>query len=453
MKPAAQPPSAPCPRDHRQPPGPVLIATVGSVGDMHPMLGMGLALQRLGHAVRFAANPVHAERVRACGLDHCAMGTREAYEASADDPALWDPRTAMPVFWRGLRSSLQALPEAALALPAGSPATLLVHPLLLPAAALARARRPGLRVVAAWLAPQNLRTCHDPMMVGPLRIPRWLPMALRRGLWRRIDHRFIDPAPLPELNAARLALGLAPVPHFMPHLQTVADQSITLFPPWFAGTAPDWPQPMLRGSFPLFEPPGPAKLPAAVLAFLAGGTAPVVVTLGTFQRHGGAMLRQVVQAARALGRRTVVLAADREQLALPPAADLLWQPYLPLQQLLPHSAALVHHGGIGTTAEALRAGVPQLVLPWAFDQFDNAMRVQALGVGLALPARRLRIDPLQGALRQLLASSAMAGACRHAAQRLHADPGLDELCRQLMNAMADGHREPAHMTAATSLPA
>jgi len=418
----------------------VLIATVGSVGDMHPMLGIGMALQRLGHAVCFAANPVHAARIKACGLDYRAMGTQAGFEATADDPALWDPRTAMSVFWRGLRGSLQELPEAALGLPAGLPTTLLVHPLLLPSAALARARRPGLRVVAAWLAPQNLRTCHDPMMVGPLRIPRWLPMALRRRLWRRIDRRFIDPAPLPELNAARRALGLAPVPHFMPHLQTVADQSITLFPDWFADSAPDWPQPMLRGSFPLFEPPGSADLPAEALEFMASGTAPVVVTLGTFQRHGGATLTQVVQAARALGRRTVVLAADREQLALPPAADLLWQPYLPLHSLLPLSAALVHHGGIGTTAEALRAGVPQLVLPWAFDQFDNAQRV-----------RRLRSDALRRKLSEVLDSSAVAGACQSVAERLRADSGLDELCRQLMQALGDRSNGPTRTNEADRL--
>jgi rhamnosyltransferase subunit B len=417
--------------------GHVLIATVGSVGDMHPMLSMGVALQRQGHAVRFAANPVHAARVQACGLDYRAMGTRADFEATADDPALWNPRTAMPVFWRGLRSSLQQLPEAAQALPTDQSATLLVHPLLLPAAALARASRPGLRVVAAWLAPQNLRTCHDPMMVGPLRIPPWLPMPLRRLLWRHIDRRFIDPAPLPELNDARRALGLPPVPSFFPHLQTVADQSITLFPEWFAHSAPDWPQRMLRGTFPLFEPPGSADLPAEAHAFLSAGAAPVVVTLGTFQRHSGAMLTQVVQAVRALGRRIVVLAADREQLALPPAADLLWQPYLPLHHLLPRSAALVHHGGIGTTAEALRAAVPQLVLPWAFDQFDNAQRVRALGVGETLPSRRIQHGEMQRVLGQLLNSGTVAGACKTAAALQSADPTVDELCRQLMCASDD----------------
>lgn len=409
----------------------VLVATVGSVGDMHPFLGLGQALQRQGHAVRVLASPVHADRVQACGLDLVPLGTRASFEAVADDPALWDPRTAMRVFWRGLRNSLQALPEAALALPADLPASLLVHPLLLPAAALARARRPGLRVVAAWLAPHNLRSCHDPLMVGPLRIPRWVPMAWRRGLWRHIDRRFIDPVALPELNAARQAVGLSPVAHFLPHLGTVPDQSVTLFPDWYAATAPDWPQPLLRGGFPLFEPAADTTLSAAVRSFLAAGSAPVVLTLGTFQRHGAPMLAQLVAAARALGRRVLVLAADRAQLPLPDADDLLWQPYVPLHLLLPQAAALAHHGGIGTTAEALRAGVPQLVLPFAFDQFDNALRVAALGLGRALPTRRLRTGALQRALGHVLASPAVAAACRARASQLAADPGLDTICRQL----------------------
>ena len=416
--------------------GTVLIATLGSVGDIHPFLGLGQALQRQGHAVRCMTSPVHAARVQASGLPFQPLGSVASFEAVADDPALWDPRTAMTVVWRGLRNSLQALPEAALALPADAPASLLVHPLLLPAAALARARRPGLRVVAAWLAPQNLRTCHHPLTVGPLRIPRWLPMALRQGLWRQIDRRYIDPVVLPELNAARVAAGLPPVAHFIPHLGAVPDQSVTLFPPWFAGTAPDWPQPLLRGRFPLFDASAEAALPQDVADFLAAGTAPVVVTLGTFQRHGAPMVAQVVAAARALGRRTVVLGADRPPMPPAPADDLLWQPYLPLHQLLPHAAALVHHGGIGTTAEALRAAVPQLVLPWAFDQFDNAQRVVALGVGHTLQARRLRAAPLQAALRQLLGSPAIAAACRASAERVSADPSLDDLCRQLWPAPA-----------------
>ena len=96
--------------------------------------------------------------------------------------------------------------------------------------------------------------------------------------------------------------------------------------------------------------------------------------------------------------------------------------------------ALVHHGGIGSTAEALRAAVAQLVQPWAwaFDQFNNAQRVVALGLGLTLWSRRQRAGRLQRALRQELGAPALTAACRAWAAQLAVEPGPDALCRQLL---------------------
>ena len=79
-----------------------------------------------------------------------------------------------------------------------------------------------------------------------------------------------------------------------------------------------------------------------------------------------------------------------------------WQPYAPFDVLLPRVALLVHHGGIGTTAEALRAGVPQLVLPFAFDQFDNGRRVQQMGAGSVLPAAQAHVRRLHQEIARLL---------------------------------------------------
>ncbi len=403
-----------------------LIATAGTAGDMHPFLALGMALQRRGHTVLFLGSAVHEAMVVSVGLAFSPLGTVAAYEAVANDPRLWNPRTSFSVFWRGL--SLHRLGDELMALPATLPITLLVHPLLLPAAALARARRPGVRVVAAWLAPANLRSCCDPMMVGPLRIPRWLPLRFRRGLWRHIDRRFIDPVALPGLNPARVALGLPPLARFWPHLQEVPDLSITLFPAWFAATLPDWPQPLHGGVFPLFEPQVDATLCPELVDFLAAGAAPIVFTLGTGHRHAARFLALAVQVAQQLGRRAILLTANRSQAPATLPATVLCLTYVPLRQLLPRVAALVHHGGIGTTAEALRAGVPQLVLPSAFDQFDNAQRVEALGVGRAGSAHRLRAGAMRRALRALLGSPDVAKACTRVAALLAGDADVGALC-------------------------
>jgi rhamnosyltransferase subunit B len=105
--------------------------------------------------------------------------------------------------------------------------------------------------------------------------------------------------------------------------------------------------------------------------------------------------------------------------ALP--ANVLWLPYVPLRTLLPHAAALVHHGGIGTMAEALRAGVPQLVVPLAYDQFDNGARVERLQAGRALAGWRARPRRLALALAALLRSDAIRAGCADVAGRIAAD--------------------------------
>ena len=106
---------------------------------------------------------------------------------------------------------------------------------------------------------------------------------------------------------------------------------------------------------------------------------------------------------------------------------MLWLPYVALRTLLPRSAALVHHGGIGTTAEALRAGVPQVIVPLAYDQFDNAARVTALGAGASVAggAAGARPRKLAAVLRRLLASEATRTGCARAAARCAEDAAHD----------------------------
>jgi rhamnosyltransferase subunit B len=347
-----------------------------------------------------------------------------------DDPALWDERKGFGVVWRATRPAAAALLPFVAGLPAG-PCVLLVHPLALPEADLCRAARPDLRIAAAYLAPSNLPTVHDPLVMGPLRIGPWVPLALRRWLWRRVGQHLIDPVVLPGLNAMRRAHGLAPAPGLLDYLYRVPDLSIALFPEWFAHTQPDWPQPMLRLDFARYDPnPGLAPTPE-LTRFLQEGDAPIVFTPGTGNRQAAQYFAAALGAVRKLGRRAIFLTTHADQVppGLPP--QVLWQSYLPLRALLPQVAALVHHGGIGTTAEALRAGTPQLVTPFAHDQFDNAARVEALGAGLTLPAARLDARRLERRLRQLLRSSAMAPQCRAAAVQSASEFPAATLCAAL----------------------
>jgi rhamnosyltransferase subunit B len=319
------------------------------------------------------------------------------------------------------------------ALPPDEPCVLLVHPLALPEADLCRAARPGLKVAAAYLAPQNLPTVHDPLMLGPWRVPPWVPLGLRRWLLRRLAARFIDPVALKDVNAARQARGMPEAAGMLDHLFSVADLSVTLFPEWFAPTQPDWPQPLFRADFPLFDPHPDAALSPELERFLDDGEGgrPVVFTHGTGNTQASAYFGHARAAVELLGLRAIFLTPHREQLppGLPPT--ILWQDYVPLRRLLPRAMVLVHHGGIGTTAEALRAGIPQLVVPLAHDQFDNAARVAALGVAFRAAASRITGVRLARALQILLADRALVPHCRRVSRRFALGQGLQGLCVRL----------------------
>lgn len=379
------------------------------------------------------APALHESAVRLTGLPF--HGTF-ADPRVLDDADLWHPRRGFRVVWEAVQPGLAELAPLVAALPAGQPCVIVAHPLALAAAELCRAQGRALRVVAACLAPSNIVTVYDPLAMGPLTIPRWVPHGLRRWLWRRVARRYIDPVALPAMNAERAEVGLAPVDSLLSFLKEAPDLTVTLFPEWFGKSQPDWPRPLVCGDFPLYDPDPDAAFSPELEAFLNAGATPVVFTPGTGNLQAAAYFSHALSAVRQLGLRAVFLTPHRQQVpdALPPT--VLWQAYLPLKKLLPRMRALVHHGGIGTTAEALRAATPQLVVPLAFDQFDNGARVHSLGAGLVLRHDRLSAASLARALERLIASPFISIQCDALSTHFSQAPSLDAVLDAISNSIS-----------------
>ena len=390
-------------------------------------------MQARGLEVTLVAPSLHEAMVRQAGLPF--HGTF-ADARVLDDPDLWHPRRGFRVVWNAVQPGLAELSPLVTALPEGQPCVIVAHPLAIPAADLCRTDGRALRLVAAYLAPSNIPTVYDPLTLGPLAIPRWVPHAVRRWLWKRIGRRYIDPVALPAMNAERAAVGLAPAASLLAFMKEAPDLTVTLFPEWFGRPQPDWPRPLVCGDFPLYDPDPDAAFSPELKAFLGAGPKPVVFTPGTGNLQAAAYFSHALSAARQLGLRAIFLTTHRNQVpdALPPA--VLWQAYLPLKKLLPHTRALVHHGGIGTTAEALRAATPQLIVPMAFDQFDNGARVQSLGAGLVLRHDRLSAASLTQALERLIASSYISIQCDALSTHLSPEPDLDTVLDAISNSIS-----------------
>ena len=183
---------------------------------------------------------------------------------------------------------------------------------------------------------------------------------------------------------------------YSPHL------NLALFSRELQPPQPDWPAHTIQTGFLFHDEARAAVLPHSVADFLRAGEPPLVFTLGSAAvQLPGSYYEESAAAALALGRRALLLLGRNPRpVGLPPSI-FAWD-YLPYAAIFPHAAAVVHQGGVGTTAQTMRAGRPMLVMPFAHDQFDNAARVTRLGIGREIARRSYRRDRVANELRILL---------------------------------------------------
>ena len=353
-----------------------LISALGSAGDVHPFIAIAQALQARGHDVRMLSSPYFAERIDRAGIAFAAMGAPGDYERVLQRPELWQGTTAARFI---LDELLQRLPEGYAATAAlARPGTVLVGSTLSWGLRLVQEVQ-GLSAATIHLSPICIQSAIAPPVLPGVGDLSWLPTGIVRALQTLAERAVLDRWIGPRLNRLRAELGLAPVTRIWSRWMHSPDCVIGAWPEWFAPVRADWPAQASTSGFPVFDEGG-AGLDPSLAAYLAGGSPPVGVTPGSAMAHGRAFFERAIAAGRASDRRLLLITPFREQLPerLPDGAHHV--AYAPFSALLPRLSALVHHGGIGTSAQALAAGLPQLVVPFAHDQFDNAARLRRLGV-------------------------------------------------------------------------
>jgi len=391
---------------------------MGSAGDVHPFLGLALALRERGHCVTFVVVQYFEELVRRHGLEYVQVGTTEEFLASLNNPNLWNPRTALQhVYESGIRPSMPLQFEA-LASHYVPGETVVLSSCLGFGALLAREKL-GLPLLTVDLQPAVLWSDIAPPRIPGVFGPAWL-----QRLFYRIGVKYIiDPVMLPSLNAYRRELGLAPIASVPPWWHS-PDGVVCLFPEWFCPPQADWPAGVIQTDFPLWDEQADEPLANEVERFLAAGDPPIVFTPGSANLHARKFFEVAVDACRRISRRGILLTRFAEQIPanLPPSVRHFV--YVPLGPLLPRCAALMQHGGIGTTSQAMAAGVPQLIMALAHDQYDNADRIKRLSIGDWLTPTWLSGSRVARMLGRLVSSDATRSACQSVAQRLAGRDGI-----------------------------
>lgn len=403
----------------------VLLTPVGSTGDNLPFIGLGAELARRGYDVTVAATDHFAASVGACGLSFVTTGTEAEYEAAAADPEIFDPRKGFAAVMKFVAEYNRRLFAIVTERQRAGPLLVVAH--TLDFASRVIADKTALPVVRVHLQPTVVRTAHRvPVMTGTVDysfLPRWL----KRALWALVDRAVLDPVAAPLVNELRARVGLAPVRRIFVNQIDSPLLTLGLFPDWYAPPQPDWPLSFKQTSFPLFDSPG-AGLAEAVERFLDDGPPPIAFTPGSAMRFGHAFFEAGADACAGLNRRGLLLTRHLEHVPAPLPPGVAHFDYAPLSAVLPRCAALVHHGGIGTTAAALAAGVPQVVVPFSHDQPDNAHRVVELGVGRRIMPGDLDAVSLAAELKALLGAEAVARPCAEAAAHCARRDGIGEAC-------------------------
>jgi UDP:flavonoid glycosyltransferase YjiC (YdhE family) len=410
-----------------------VLITVGTDGDIFPYVGLGAELRSRGHRVTLAASGQYADLAQAQGLEFCAIVSAAENDELFTHPDFWKPtKTArLSAQWglRFLRRQYQLLADLA-----GPDAVLVANPGVLAASLVQETR--GTPWTNLILQPWMIPSC-----VAPPRMPHFgflagAPRVVWKLFWRGLD-LVVDLLMGRELNLLRTSLGLRPTRRIFRNWLS-KELVIGMFPDWYGPPQTDWPRTVRLTGFPLFSGGTNLPLPPAVGQFLAEGRPPIAFTFGTGMAHSAALFRTARETCDKLGARGIFLTRFREQLppALPPG--ILPCAFAPFEKLFPSCAAVVHHGGIGTVAQALASGTPQLIHPLCFDQIDNGHRVERLGGGSYLRSARISGEQMAAALSPLLTPE-IRRACGELASRF-GPPDSFRRAAQLVESLAKTSR-------------
>jgi rhamnosyltransferase subunit B len=410
----------------------ITLIPIGSAGDVHPLVGVGQALLARGHDVSVITNPHFATTVEEAGLRLIPFGTVEQYEVITSHPLLWNSRHGLEVIAaatalgapelyrlieREHRAGTEVMAGGSLAFAARVAQDVL-----------------GVRFVTVHLSPSQLLSVHDfPIMHPRLSGINCWPRLAKRAVLSVIDRvcdRFLGPC----VNRLRTEHGLPAVRHIATQWWHSPLLTLGLFPEWYAPPQPDWPPQVTLTGFPLFDEGKTIAIPTDVERFLNDAEPPLVFVAGSGNRQGRQFYAAAAEACARLGRRGLLLTRYPEQLPAALPAGVRHVDYLPLSQVLPRAAALVHHGGIGTAAQGLAAGVPQLVMPMTFDQPDNLSRLSRLGVARSLPPDAFEAVAVTRELETLLGSPEVTAACADVARRFDGTDPIARTCELIENA-------------------
>jgi UDP:flavonoid glycosyltransferase YjiC (YdhE family) len=402
----------------------IILNTFGSFGDIHPYMAIALELQRRGHVPVIATMPGYRESIEAAGLPFAPIRPDVPFpkeQTSELVEKIMEPKTGprflteeliFPAVRDSYADLLKAIEGADL---------LITHPAA-PAGPLV-ARKTNMPWISTVLAPFSFYSSYDPPVP-----PFWQWTRKLSALGPDVMGFFLrvmkSTYKAKAVTAFRDELGLPDTGNPMFEGQHSPTLVLALFSELFGRRQPDWPKQTEITGFCFHDVNPDVEIPIELTRFVDSGAPPIVFTLGSSAVWVARdFFEESIKAAKLIGRRAVLLIGDERNLPHALPEGIMALDYLPYQTLLPRACAVVHHGGVGTTSHGLLAGVPTLIVPFAFDQSDNAEHALKMGTSRTLYRDKYEAPRVANELEELLRRPSFARRALEVSQRLKQENG------------------------------
>lgn len=414
----------------------LLFLPVGSHGDIHPYIAIAQALKARGHESVIVTNPYYQRVIEDAGVAFRGLGERVDLAKAAQTPGAMSGfmgpiklmrRLVIPEIPNAARHFEQIAREL-------KPDGVLMHPLALAGPTICE--KLSIPYACAALAPVSWWNPLDRPVMAPWQHATPPVAQSKFVLWagRWVMRLTLDGA----VNRVRREHGLPEGSEHFYRVNTGGIVNLGLWSPLYRGPVQGDPPTGVITGFPHFDVVRDQQQDNDdLMRFLDDGEPPILFSLGTAAVHvAGKFYEAAAEACVRMKRRGLLLIGKPEYGPRSVPSGVRAFNYAPYSTVFPRCAAIVHHGGIGTTAQALRAGRPQLVTPMAHDQFDNAARVKRLGAGLRVGHARATPDKLVQRLSHLFDDPAFASAAAEIGPKIAAERGAERAADALVRAFS-----------------
>jgi MGT family glycosyltransferase len=413
----------------------IAIITSGSRGDVQPYLALANGLQKAGHTIRFITHENYADFITNQGIEFWSIpGNVQAIAQNPELSAMLEKGKFLAIMKiMGEEAKKASVNMAQVALSACEDADLILGGLGGLENGIAIGEKLDIPVIPAYLLPFT-PTKEFPSVLTP-KIPRSL-NAISHSLARQIMWQSLRKA---DEVARKNVLGTTYAPFFGPYQSRVLQNMPTLyaFSPSVIPLPDDWDNNKFITGYWFLNSEENWHPPTNLISFIESGSPPIYIGFGSMNNRDPEATAKTIIEAVLKSKQRAILQSGWGGLQADDLPDSIYMiNSIPHTWLFPQMAAVVHHGGVGTTAAGLRAGIPNIIVPFFADQPFWGLRISELGVGPnPIPRKKLSINSLATAIEFSVSNSRVISNAKHLREKINRENGITTAIKIIENAI------------------